>query len=230
MWNWGVKRYDFPFNPVIKVNKYRHDRQLQYTPPTEDIQRLLVAATREEYVLLSCFLNTAARRSEIFRLTWADDINFERREIRLGTRKTHDGSMEYTWLPMNKDFFQSLKWHWDNRKFKNSSYVFNSNSNGYRGKPFKARQKFMKSLCERAGIKPFGYHALRRYVASVLADSGKLSSKRIQRILRHKNVTTTERYIQNLADDMRTDLDLLSQTDLHVGLHAHNKKGLSEIR
>jgi integrase len=35
----------------------------------------------------------------------------------------------------------------------------------------KYRNHFMKGLCKRAGIKPFGFHALRRYVASVLADT-----------------------------------------------------------
>ena len=117
-------------------------------------------------------------------------------------------------------------WQWNNRKFPDSPYVFVSESNRYKGEPFKkARPKFLKELCKRAGIKYFGYHALRRYVASVLADSHKLSIKRIQRILRHKSVTTTERYIQNLNDDMRSDLDLLSQPDLHIDLHVHKKKG-----
>lgn len=218
LWNWGIKRYDFSFNPVIKVDKFKHDRTLQYTPPTEDIQCLLMAANREERVFLTCYLNTGARKSEIFRLTWNDDINFDKREIRLGTRKTRDHSMEYQWMPMNDDLYEALWWQWDNRKFPQSPYVFVSDSPKHYGKPFKHRQKFMKGLCKRAGIKPFGFHALRRYVASVLADTHKLSSKRIQRILRHKSVTTTERYIQNLNKDMRDDLNLLSESKVPEGV------------
>lgn len=225
MWNWGVKRYDFPANPVIKIGKFRHDPKPQYTPSTEDIQRLLVAATREERVLLSCYLNTEARRSEIFRLKWNEDVNFEKRQVRLGTRKTKDGSMDYQWMPMNEDLYDSLWWQWNNRKFPESPYVFVSESSRYRGQPFKVRRKFLAGLCKRAGIKPFGYHALRRYVASVLADTHKLSSKRIQRILRHSSVATTERYIQNLNDDMRSDLELLSQPVLHTDLHTQKKSG-----
>lgn len=49
------------------------------------------------------------------------------------------------------------------------------------------------------------------YVASVLADTYKVSAKQIQRILRHKNLSTTERYIQNINDDLKSTLDLLSQ-------------------
>jgi integrase len=69
----------------------------------------------------------------------------------------------------------------------------------------------MKGLCKRAGVKEFGFHALRRYVASVLADTHKLSSKAIQRVLRHKNVTTTERYIHNLNNDMAAVMELLAE-------------------
>lgn len=212
MWIWGQKRYDFPFNPIFKTDKFRHEKKPQYTPPQEDVMRLLdeVDKNKKDRVFLDCYLNTGARRSEIFRLQWNDDINFERRQIRLGTRKTKDGTMDYQWLAMNDQLFESLKWQWDNRTFKESPYVFVDDKPGpHYGQPYRSRQKFMKGLCKRAGIKPFGFHALRRYVASILADEHKLSSKRIQRILRHKNVATTERYIQNLHDDMRSDLNLL---------------------
>jgi hypothetical protein len=36
--------------------------------------------------------------------------SFDKREVRLGTRKTKDGSMEYEWLPMNKDLYDNLFW------------------------------------------------------------------------------------------------------------------------
>jgi integrase len=82
----------------------------------------------------------------------------------------------------------------------------------------------MKGLCKKAGIKSFGFHALRRYVASVLADTHKLSSKRIQRILRHNSIHTTELYIQNLNDDMRDDLNLLCQPKVPEGVPEEAKE------
>jgi len=59
----------------------------------------------------------------------------------------------------------------------------------------------MLGLCKRAGVQGFGFHALRRFFASRLADMGK-STNTIRRMLRHKNVSTTERYIQNINDDL----------------------------
>jgi hypothetical protein len=37
-----------------------------------------------------------------------------------------------------------------------------------------------------------------------------VSAKAIQRILRHKNATTTERYIQNINNDLKATINLLS--------------------
>ncbi len=226
MWNWGQKILDLPSNPVAKTDRLPHDRAPQYTPSTEDVLKVLAACTREERIFLGAYLNTGARRSEIFRWAWNEDINFERREVRLGTRKTRDGSMEYEWLPMNDELYSELWSWWKSRPIKDTPFVFVSTSNRHHGKPFTVRRQFMKGLCKRAGVKPFGFHALRRYVASYLADTHKIGSKTIQRILRHKNVATTERYIQKINQDLAATLSLLSEKGLPVGLpKAHNKVG-----
>ncbi|MBW2307528.1 MAG: tyrosine-type recombinase/integrase [Deltaproteobacteria bacterium] len=215
MWNWGMQILELPSNPVLKIRRRAHDRKPQYTPSQEDVLKVLAVADRQERIFLDCYLQTGARRSEIYRWIWIDDINLERREVRLGTRKTKDGSMEYEWIPMSDDLYESLIWWWKNRPIKNSPYVFVCMQPGANyGKPFKVRRRFMGGLCKRAGVTPFGFHALRRYVASILADTHKVSAKTIQRILRHKNVTTTERYIHNINRDLQETMNLLSKTNL----------------
>jgi hypothetical protein len=68
-------------------------------------------------------------------------------------------------------------------------------------------------------------------VASVLADTHKVGAKSIQRILRHQRVTTTERYIGNVADDMKATLKLLeeeeskkTETVLHMAFTREQKE------
>jgi len=139
-----------------------------------------------------------------------EDINFEKKEVRLGTRKTKDGSMEYEWLPMSDDLYTDLISLWKDRQFKESPYVFVCSQPGPRyGQPFLVRRKFLKGICARAGVKPFGFHALRRYVAYTLADTHKVSAKTIQHLLRHKYVTTTEIYLQNTNKDLAGVMNLL---------------------
>jgi integrase len=219
MWNKGIKFFGIKDNPFTTSERRSHDRQVQYTPPSSDVLKVLMAATRKERVFLDAYLQTGARRSEIFRWTWVDDINFERREYRLGTRKTADGSMHYEWFPMSEDLYASLQWKWENRTIKKSPYVFIDDQKGpHYGKPYTERRRFMAGLCKRAKVRPFGFHALRRFVASILADSGK-STNAIRRVLRHKNVSTTERYIQNVNNDLKETMGALSFEKLFSGGH-----------
>jgi integrase len=70
----------------------------------------------------------------------------------------------------------------------------------------------MYGLCKRAGVKPFGFQALRRYFGSILADEYKQSPKTIQRLLRHSNLATTERYLKNLNRDLKTVLEMVADS------------------
>lgn len=209
MFHWGERVLDLPSNPAAKTDRFSHDRAPQYTPPESDVLKVLAAASGVDRVFLECYLHTGARRSEIFSLLW-EDVNFERGEIRLWTRKTKDGSREGEWLPMTRTLAESLRWWWENRTFKDAPHVFLDDHPGpHYGQPYLVRRRYLKGLCDRAGVPQFGFHALRRYVASMLADRHKVSSKTIQRVLRHKNVTTTERYIQRINQDLRSTMDLL---------------------
>jgi integrase len=211
VWNWGVGVLGLKANFVACIKELPHNRLPQYTPSTEDVLRVIAVANREERIFLNCYLQTGARRSEIFAWNWNDDINFERREVRLGTRKTRDGSMSYEWLPMSDKLYDELWSWWQNRPIKDATHVFVSTSNRHYGLPFTTRHQFLRGLCKRAGVKSFGFHALRRYVASYLADTRKVSAKTIQRILRHKNLATTERYIHNINNDLAGTMNLLGE-------------------
>ena len=198
-------------NPVLRIRKYPHQRAAQRIPTHGEVLRLMAAATGQDRVMLIAYLNTAARKSEILRWQWMEDINFEKRMVRLGTRKTRDGDMKHEWLPMNDLLYGELWGHYQKRL--NSPWVFPNPDpkNPRYGERYTHRLKWMRALCRRAGITPpFGLHAIRRYVASVLADTHKKSAKSIQRVLRHSAVTTTEKYIGNVNQDLVETMALLA--------------------
>ena len=56
----------------------------------------------------------------------------------------------------------------------------------------------MGRLCGKAQVKPFGFHAIRHLTATTLYHKGYDVSV-IQAILRHKNPTTTNRYLKSLG-------------------------------
>lgn len=212
MWNFARKFLGVSHNPVLAA-QLKHSRKPQYTPPEEDIAKLIMAADRTERLFLDCYLQTGARRSEIFRLTW-QDINFEAQTMTLLSRKNRRGEWTQETIDMSDSLADGLRW-WrkaKENKFRTHTHVWIDHHKGPNyGKPFKVRRKFMAKICERAEVRPFGFHPLRRFVASFLADSGKVSIKRIQELLRHKNLATTERYIKRIGVGDKGTVNLLSE-------------------
>jgi integrase len=226
-WNWGLKRELVKHNPVAKIERLPHDREKQYTPPEQDVKKVLEVARQEEIAFLYCYLHTAARRAEIFRWKWADDIDFKHRQVRLGTRKTKDGSMKYRWLPMADELHDTLMWLWENREFPDSEHAFvNTHPGPYYGKPFKARRRFLAGLCDRAKVKPFGFHAIRRFVAIQHVENG-ASLKSVQRLLGHENMATTEKYLERENIDLQETLNKVSFGNGFLHERVKNEQGAS---
>jgi integrase len=175
----------------------------------------MLAATGHDRVLLGAYWHTGARKGEVLRWTWADDINFEERWVRLGTRKNRSGEMTYEKLWMNDDLFNLLTWQWKNRHPK-SPYVFchmNPKSKLY-GQRFIARWKMLKKLCKDAKVAEFGYHDIRHSVAKYLNDLHKVGLKKVQQILRHRRQSTTEIYVEGNYTDTKDALKLLELQNL----------------
>jgi integrase len=68
--------------------------------------------------------------------------------------------------------------------------------------PYQDRKLIMRSLCRKAGVKYFRFHALRHYGASIL-EKANVPIGSIQRILGHENRTTTEIYLHSIGESER---------------------------
>ena len=213
-WNWGMKYLGMSGPNPCRVETFPEERSPRYVPPMEDFFKVLAVADEQDKVMLLTFLHTGARRSEVFRLLWKD-VDFDNNRVRLYTRKRRDGTLEYDWLPMCGELRASLLWWQANRTFREHENVFACEcDSGFcdeqYGKPFKERMHFMRSLCAKAGVKPFGYHAIRHLTASTLYRMGQPISV-IQAVLRHKSPNTTVNYLKSLGlEETRNALEDLS--------------------
>ena len=193
-WSWGVKYLGLPtLNPFQQVEKFPADQQPRYVPPETDFDKVMEAAGPQDKVFLLACLHTAARKGELFRLTWAD-IDFANKSVRLGTRKRAGGGMEYDLIPLTDDLCAALQKL--RRTSSSFAVVFLPSQRG--GSHCKERGKFMRLLCDKAGVKRFGLHAIRHLSASMMARAN-VSIPIIQDILRHKNPNTTARYLRALG-------------------------------
>jgi integrase len=207
-WNWASQYVDgFPQtgNPFRACPPFPKVPVPRYVPPEEDFWKVVEQATGQDRVMLLTAVYTAARRGELFRLTWAD-IDFAHDRIRLKTQKTGGAGWREDWLPMVPELKQTLLWWWENRKHKQSAHVFLISSqtaepiNQFEGQPYRHRLYFMRKLCERAGVKPFGFHAIRHLTAHTLYHNG-VAQSQIQLVLRHEHATTTAQYLRTLGTE-----------------------------
>ena len=212
---WVQEMFGIMYDPTAPIKKKSHTRKARRLIPVKDILKVMLVAKEHDRVLIGTYWHTGARKSEVLSWTWSEDINFEERWVRLGTKKSRTGEMVYEKLWMNDDLYDLLMWQWKNRH-PTSPYVFchmNPKSKFY-GKPYIARWKFLKKLCKEADVKPFGYHDIRHTVAKYLNDLQKVGLKKVQQVLRHRRQTTTEIYVEGNYTDTKDVVSLLELKNL----------------
>jgi integrase len=201
-WNWGIKYMALPTPNPFLVDKFPEQRQPRYIPPERDFWKVYEVAEDQDKIMLLAYLQLAARRSEIFRLRW-QDVDFVESRVRITTRKRQGGHLEEDWLPMLDELSTALLQH---KQTNESEWVFIDPQT--RG-PYKCRRHWMGRLCSKAGVRPFGLHAIRHLTASILANEG-VPVIAIQSILRHKSMHVTQRYLHQLKE-LRSTLKVLSK-------------------
>jgi len=157
--------------------------------------------------VLLCLYHTGGRIGEIRRMTWAD-VNMEKRSVTLWTRKRRDGELQSDKMAMSDILYDLFVRRWRDRN-KESQYVFCNEDGSQLSKQGWLRH-MMPRLCDRAEVKPFGFHAIRHHVASILEDSGKATLGQIQRFLRHRRATTTQVYLNELTRDQKEVAEILN--------------------
>ena len=118
-WKWGAAYLDhFPLDmpdSFLACQRYAEIRVPRYIPPEEDFWKVYETAPEREKAMLTCFLNLAARKGELLKLTW-QDVDFERGTVVLTTRKTRTGTAKRDEMPMNEDVRTTMLWLWQYRQ------------------------------------------------------------------------------------------------------------------
>jgi len=238
-------------NPCLALDPMAVDEPKPPTPTVDEVLKIIVAArSGDELDIVLCCLHLLGRIDEILRLRWKD-VNFEKQTITLWTRKRKDGKYESDQMPMNQVLQDTLKYRWEKRT--QEQWVFFNKKTGEKGDRYYHRPRMMASICKRAGLTPigkgkiklwrgknkgkiveidhyYGFHSFRHFMASYLADEERISSKSAQRLLRHKNLSTTERYLHFIDPHQRATMALIEEkfAKVHPDGTPTNDKGATE--
>lgn len=214
---YAIDFHGAPFNPVKATKKRPVERINQPMPTYGEFAKLLLKVDPgQDRNMLTIFSECGARKSEGLRLTWSDDVDFHNRLLRLGNRKNKQREMRYRYIPISDKLYDALQDQFK-RRLPHTDYVFQNMAvwkdktgrvvrkhPGY-GQRFTARRKFMRGLCKRAGVKPMGFHSLRRFYASKLVEKG-LDLETVRERMGHHAVSVTDRYIKRIKDDKKTNI------------------------
>ena len=210
LFNFGMKRNLVATSPLDGIDFLPVEKRIKYVPHQEDIEKVLSVADPDTRDYLSVIRETMGRMSEINRLQW-DDVDLTNKTVTLYTRKKKGGHLTPRRVPMTKKLHAILSKRYTER---NSSkpWVFwhrywSKKSGCFQEGPYLDRKLIMRSLCKKADVKYFRFHALRHAGASVM-DNNNVPIGAIQKILGHENRTTTEIYLHNMGDLERQAMEI----------------------
>lgn len=209
-WQWGIRFMDLSGeNPFATVFKFAENREERYVPPIEDFWQVYEATeVFQDKLMLLTYLQTGARRDELFRLMWKD-IDFENKQLRLTWRKNAIGQWNTAWLPIKDELIIMLRSQQKETGLLRFVFLNRNGSVDTRyWVPYLKRQHWMENLCEQAEVPAFGLHGIRHLFASLLAEAS-VPLVTIQKMLRHSSIATTARYIHSLKKENREVLDSL---------------------
>jgi integrase len=174
---------------------------------------VIAVADQEVQDYLLTIRDTMARMGEANCLTW-NGVSVEQWFVVLYTRKKKGGHLTPRKVAMTQSLHEALsRRHYE--RDENHPWVFwhtyfDLTGNEITG-PYRDRHKILRSLCRKAGVNYFRFHALRHASASVPDQRGARLGD-IQRILGHENRRTTEIYLHSIGDDQREAIATLEQS------------------
>lgn len=196
-------KYSGP-NPVSSMRFKNVDNRITEVLTEEELHSLLKVLKeypgRDAANLIQAAIFTGLRRGELFKLQWKH-VHIDKAYIELESPKS-GAATEKCFLA--KPAINILKEQLQNR---HSDFVF-PGKNGKQRVEIKTAWNSIKKL---AGItRPFRFHGLRHNFASQLAMKG-VGAFELQAVMRHKNISTTERYIAITDEAQRSAVNRFAE-------------------
>lgn len=198
-------------NPFSKIKLLKQHKKLPRFLTREELKKLIDAATPRYKIIIRILVNTGLRESELRHIK-LDDVDYENRTITVHAKKTGD----FMVVPLNEEAYTDISFLRDKfysttrgqrllmRASEQSTYLFCDE----KGNPIKKLTSPITKTAKKAGLKGVSPHTLRHTFASHLVMSG-VDLRTVQRLLGHKNISTTMVYAHLTEDHLARGVEKL---------------------
>lgn len=177
LFNYVIQNHELELkNPCIGISLFSIKRKLKYIPKSNEINDVLEICDVEERLLITFIEQTGARVSEALRITGADIVPGH---VILKTRKSRNSDLMPRRVPLT---FELPKICEDERLFKR----------------WNNRPQFLENYVKQLGQRTWNFHNLRHRRASIWANLDNRPIYEVMNLLGHKNLSTTQGYLQML--------------------------------
>lgn len=226
LWTWASRNFggmQMIANPCLQTDKMPHNPKAKKVPSEIEVYKIRRAAQAEELDIIDCILYMSARIDEVMRMKWSD-VDFTAGEVTLWTRKRRGGTWESDKMPMVKPLRAILERRLRERQQREWVFYNERTEDRYYHRP-----KLMDALCRRAGLEPmevtrrkirgkvrdyplyYNLHDLRHYGAHLLAQDPDVTLAMISKMLRHRELRTTEIYLKSLDQSVKAAGEKLAE-------------------
>jgi len=201
MYTMAIKEWEWcRDNPVKRVSMEKEGRPRDRWLTHEEEKRLLRNCPQWLGEIVTFALNTGMRQGEILGLKWRN-VDLLRGIATLEITKNGERRS----IPLNQTAWNLLR-SMSKVRYLASDYVFTSSA-GTRIDSGNLRREYMKAL-KKAKITGFCFHDLRHTFATRLVQSG-VDLYKVQRLLGHKDIKTTQRYAHHYPESLRNGVEML---------------------
>ncbi|WP_130471648.1 tyrosine-type recombinase/integrase, partial [Candidatus Magnetaquicoccus inordinatus] len=224
----GIQNKCVQVDPTEEISFFPTEEIVRMVPSSAEIDRVIAAAEPDTQDYLWTMRDTLARVSEVNRLTW-NDVDFNARHVILYTRKRKGGSLTPRKVLMTNKLFEVLSRRYAARD-KTKPWVFwhtywdNKTGERVQG-PYRDRKRIMKTLCEKAEVGYFRFHPI-RHSGATLMDNNNVPLGAIQKILGHRNRSTTELYLHSMDKSDREAMETFERArerESHTESHTESQ-------
>jgi integrase len=199
--SWGGISYERAAELRKEVKLLRVDNARVRYLSVEEKDALIAACPADLREIVVAAINLGGRAGELRSLTW-DKVDLDGRTVIV--RRTKGKKPSLTRIHINDELLPQLQAAWARRK-PGATFVFTTKT----GRAWKASwmEECFALARTAARIEDFHFHDLRHHFASTLVQRG-IGLQRVQKLLGHTRITTSERYA-HLAPDVDRAVDVL---------------------